>query len=64
MIVTAAGIRIIIHVGAASNRAIAGTDLRYFMRVDGNKVTIETSTVANSITGVTAFAYIEFVKAD
>jgi hypothetical protein len=61
---TPAGIKVTIHVDAASNQAIAGTDRSYFMRVDGNKLTMETSTVVNSITGVAAFAHLEFVKAD
>jgi hypothetical protein len=61
---TPAGIKVIIHVDAASNQAITGTDRSFFMRVDGNKLTIDTSTTVNAITGVTAFAHLEFVKAD
>jgi hypothetical protein len=61
---TPAGIKVIIHVDAASNQAITGTDRSFFMRVEGNKLTIETSTTVNAITGVTAFAHLEFAKAD
>jgi hypothetical protein len=61
---TPAGIKVTIHVDAASNQAITGTDRSFFMRVDGNKLTIETSTTVNAITGVTAFAHLDFVKAD
>jgi hypothetical protein len=61
---TPAGIQVTIHVDAASNEAVAGTNRSFFMRVDGNKLTIETSTTVNAITGVTAFAHLEFVQAD
>ena len=61
---TPAGIKVTIHVDAASNQAITATDRTFFMRVDGNKLTIETSTAVNAITGVTALANLEFVKAD
>jgi hypothetical protein len=61
---TPAGIKVTVHVDAASNQAIKGTDRSFFMNVVGNKLTIETSTAVNAITGVTAFARLEFVKAD
>jgi hypothetical protein len=61
---TPTGIKVTIHVDAASNQAITGTHRSFFMRVDGNKLTIETSTAINAITGVTAFAQLEFVKAN
>jgi hypothetical protein len=61
---TPAGIKVTIHVDAASNQAITGTNRSFFMRVDDNKLTIETSTTVNAITGVTAFAHLEFANAD
>jgi len=60
---TADGIKITIHVDAASNQAIVGTDRVFFMRVDGNKLNLKSPSVIIP-SGSTSVVQLEFVKAD
>jgi Lipocalin-like domain len=58
------GIKTTIHVDTASNRAIAGTDRVYFVRVDGDKMTMKSPGVIVPMTGATSVVEIDLVKAD
>ena len=58
------GIKIVIHADFASNQAIAGTDRAFFLRVDGNKLTIKSPAAVNPSTGLTTSVQVECVKAD
>jgi len=61
---TADGIKLIAHVDAASNEAINNTDRVYFMRVNGNKLTVTSPGVVIPATGATSVIVSELVKAD
>lgn len=61
---TQEGIKLTAHVDAASSQAITGTDRVYFMRVDGNKLTMKSPGVIVPMTGATSVVEIELVKAD
>ena len=58
------GIKVTAHVDAASSQAITGTDRVYFMRVDGNKLTVKSPGVVVPMTGATSVVEFELVKAD
>jgi hypothetical protein len=58
------GIKIVIHADFASNQAIAGTDRAFFVRVDGNKLTIKSPAAVAPSTGLTSSVQVECVKAD
>ena len=61
---TADGIKLTARVDAASNEAINNTDRVYFMRVNGNKLTVKSPGVINPATGVTIVIEGEHVKVD
>jgi Lipocalin-like domain len=58
------GIKVTIHVDAASNQALTGTDRIVFVRVDGNKMSFKSPSVVVPITGAISVVQLEFVKAD
>jgi hypothetical protein len=58
------GIKVTIHVDAASNQALTGTDRVFFVRVDGNKMSFKSPAVVVPMTGSTSVVQLEFVKAD
>lgn len=60
---TADGIKITIHVDAASNQALVGTDRVFFARIDGNKLSLKSPSVIIP-SGSTNVVQLEFVKAD
>ena len=60
---TADGIKITIHVDAASNQALVGTDRVFFMCIDGNKLSLKSPSVVIP-SGSTSVVQLEFVKAD
>jgi Lipocalin-like domain len=61
---TAEGIRLTAHVDAASSQAIFDTDRVYFIRVDGNKMTVKSPGVIVPMTGATSIVEFELAKAD
>jgi hypothetical protein len=61
---TADGIKLTAHVDAASNEAINNTDRVYFMRVNGNKLTVKSPGVINPATGATIVIESEHLKVD
>jgi hypothetical protein len=61
---TADGIKLTAHVDAASSEAINNTDRAYFMRVNGNKLTVRSPGVIDPATGATVVIESELVKAD
>jgi Lipocalin-like domain len=58
------GIKVTIHVDAASNQALTGTDRVFFVRVDGNRMTFKSPSVVVPMTGLTSVVQLEFVKTD
>ena len=58
------GIKVTIHVEAASNQALTGTDWVFFVRVDGNKMSFKSPSVVVPMTGARSVVQLEFVKAD
>lgn len=58
------GLKATAHVDTASSPALPGTDRVYFMKVEGNKLTIKSSGVIEPMTGVTSALVMELVKAD
>src|SRR5215467_1272328 len=61
---TADGIKLTVRVDAASNEAINNTDRVYFMRVNGNKLTVKSPGVINPATGAAIVIESEHVKVD
>lgn len=60
---TADGIKISIHVDTASNQSWVGTDRIFFMRIDGNRLSLKSPSVVIP-SGATSVVRLEFVKAD
>jgi Lipocalin-like domain len=58
------GIKITIHVDAASNQALAGTNRVLYARVDGKKMTLKSPTLVVGTSGVTSFVELEYAKAE
>jgi hypothetical protein len=58
------GLKATAHVDTASSPALPGTDRVYFMKVEGNKLTMRSPGVIEPMTGVTSALVIELVKAD
>ncbi len=56
---TAEGIRLTAHVDAASSQAIFDTDRVYFIRVEGNKMTVKSPGVIVPMTGATSIVEFE-----
>ena len=61
---TPEGRKLTAHVDAASSQAITGTDRVYFMKVEGDKLTMKSPGVIVPMTGKTSVVEIELVKAD
>jgi hypothetical protein len=61
-VLTPDGIKITIHVDAAVNQALVGTDRVFFMRVDGNNLTVVSPSVLLPTTGVISAVHLEFTK--
>jgi Lipocalin-like domain len=57
------GIKITIHVDAASNQALTGTNRVFYARLDGNKMTLKSPTLVVGTSGVTSVVEIEYVSA-
>jgi hypothetical protein len=58
------GLKATARVDTASSPALPGTDRVYFMRVEGNRLTMKSPGVIEPMTGVTSALVIELVKAD
>jgi len=60
------GIKITVHVDASSSQALTGTDRVFFMRVDGNKLSVKSQSLLIPMSGrtLTGVLQLEFVKAD
>jgi len=61
---TADGIKLTAHVDAASSQAIFDTDRVYFIRVDGDKMSVKSPGVIVPMTGATSIVEFELVKAN
>jgi lipocalin-like protein len=61
---SADGLKATARVDTASSSALPGTDRVYFMKVEGNKLTMRSPGVIEPMTGVTSALVIELVKAD
>jgi len=58
------GLKATIRVDAASSPALPGTERVYFMKVEGNKLTMTSPGVIEPMTGVTSALVIELLTAD
>ncbi len=58
------GIKVTIHVDAAANQALTGTNRVFFMRVDGNKLTLKSPSVLIPMTGAMSVVQLQFVRTD
>jgi Lipocalin-like domain len=58
------GIKITIHVDAASNQALTGTNRVLYARVDGKKMTVKSPTLVVGTSGITSVVELEYVKAE
>jgi hypothetical protein len=61
---TSEGLKVTAHVDAASSQAIFDTDRVYFIRVEGNKMTVKSPGVIVPMTGATSIVEFELMKAD
>jgi hypothetical protein len=61
---TSEGIKAVIHVDAAAQQALAGTDRVFFVRVEGNRLTLKSPSVFVPMTGLTSAVQLEFVKVE
>ena len=61
---TADGIKLTAHVDAASSQAIFDTDRVYFIRVDGDKMSVKSPGVIVPMTGETSILEFDLVRAD
>jgi hypothetical protein len=58
------GLKITAHVDAASSQAIAGNDRVYFMRVEGDRLTMKSPGVIVPMTGATSVVEIVLTRAE
>jgi Lipocalin-like domain len=58
------GIKITIHVDAASNQALTGRDRVLYARLDGHKMTVKSPALVVGTSGVTSVVQLEYVKAE
>jgi hypothetical protein len=58
------GIKITIHVDAASNQALNGTNRILYCRVDGKKLTLKSPAIVVPTSGLVSVVQLELVKAD
>jgi hypothetical protein len=61
---TPEGVKLTAHVDAASSQALYDTDRVYFIRVNGNKMTVKSPGVIVPMTGQTSVVEFEMVKSD
>ncbi len=59
---TPEGIKITVHVDAAANPAITGTDRVIYTRVDGNKLIVKSPAIVVSTTGLKSLVQLELVR--
>jgi hypothetical protein len=60
---TAEGLKLTAHVDVASSQAIFDTDRVYFIRIDGNKMTVKGNVIV-PMTGQTSIVEFELVRSD
>jgi hypothetical protein len=58
------GIKITVHVDAASNQALVGTNRVFYVRVDSDKLILKSPAIVVPTTGLTSIVQLEFVKTD
>jgi hypothetical protein len=58
------GLKIIAHVDTASSQAVTGNDRVYFLRVEGEKLTMKSPGVIVPMTGALSIVEIELTKAE
>jgi hypothetical protein len=58
------GIKITIHVDAASNQALTGSNRVLYARIDGNKMKMKSPVLVVGTSGVTSVVELEYVKAE
>ena len=58
------GIKITVHVDAASNQALVGTNRVFYVRVEGDKLSLKSPAIVVPTTGLLSVVQLEFVKAD
>jgi hypothetical protein len=58
------GIKVTVHVDAAANQALAGTNRVLYHRVDGNKMTVKSPALVVGTSGITSVVQLEYVKAE
>jgi Lipocalin-like domain len=58
------GMKVTIHVDAASNQTLTGTNRVFFMHVDGDKLTLKSPAVFVPMTGLTSAVQLHFVRTD
>ncbi len=58
------GSKITIHVDAASNQALTGTNRVFFMHFDGTTLTLTSPAALVPVTGQTSVVKLDFVRAD
>lgn len=58
------GIKVSVYPDAASNQALTGTTRVFYMRVDGNKLTLKSPGVVIPTTGQTSVVQLDLVKVD
>lgn len=61
---TADGIKVTAHVDASSSETITGHDRVYFMRIEGNKLTVKSPGVVVPMTGLQSVVEFEMVKSE
>ena len=61
---TPEGIKIVAHVDTASSQAIKGADRVYFVKVDGNRISVKSPAVIVPMTGKLSVVEFEMEKAD
>jgi hypothetical protein len=59
---TSDGVKLTIHVDAAANQALNGTDRILFVHVEGNKLTLRSPAIVIPTTGQTSVVEAEYVK--
>ena len=58
------GIKITIHVDAASNQGLTGKDRILYARVEGNKMIVKSPALVVGTSGVTSVVQLEYVRAE
>jgi hypothetical protein len=58
------GIKVSVYPDAASNQALTGTTRVFYMKVDGNKLTLKSLGVVIPTSGLTSVVQLDLVKVD